>query len=42
LHNPDIARTQVVVPAAQWWRDIRVRHQSSRVIFVGDDDLIGK
>jgi signal transduction histidine kinase len=41
LHNPDIARTQVVVPAAQWWRDIRVRHQSSRVIFVGDDDLIG-
>ncbi len=41
LRNPATAATNVIVPAAQWWRDLKIRHQSSRVTFIGDDNIVG-
>jgi len=41
LRNPATAATNVIVPAAQWWRDLKTRHQSSRVTFIGDDNMVG-
>lgn len=41
LRNPAIAGAHVIVPAVQWWREIRQRHQTSRVLFVGDEDILG-
>ena len=41
LRNPATAATNVIVPAAQWWSDLKIRHQSSRVTFIGDANMLG-
>ncbi len=41
LRNPATVATNVVVPAAQWWSDVKIRHQTGNIIFVGDTNTLG-
>jgi phosphoglycerate-specific signal transduction histidine kinase len=41
LRNPANAETNVVIPAERWWRDLKIRHQASRITFIGDEHMLG-
>lgn len=41
LRNPETAAATVIVPAAQWWRDVQLRHQTSGLTFIGDANMLG-
>ncbi len=41
LRNPAVASVNTIVPAAQWWRDVMLRHQAGVLTFVGDKKILG-
>jgi signal transduction histidine kinase len=41
LRNPETAAANVILPAAQWWRDVKLRHQASGLTFIGDSNMLG-
>jgi C4-dicarboxylate-specific signal transduction histidine kinase len=41
LHNPAIHNAEVILPAADWWRDAALRHANAGVEFRFQDSLTG-